>query len=75
MNNLSVVAENFLKFYQVVVGPSGDGVEEHEVLEVGDFSPLPLLGHVGCPEELPRRHQACPAGLRDAVLDAHADPR
>jgi hypothetical protein len=28
-------------------GLTSDGVEEHEVLEVGDFAALPLLGHVG----------------------------
>lgn len=31
-----------------------DGVEEHEVLEVGDLPPLPALGHVGRFEKLPR---------------------
>ena len=31
---------------EVVVGAAGDGVEEHEVLKVGDLPPLPLLGHV-----------------------------
>jgi len=31
---------------QVIVRPAGDGVEEHEVLKVGDLPPLPLLGHV-----------------------------
>lgn len=30
-----------------------DGVEEHEVLEVGDLPPLPALGHVGGFEKLP----------------------
>ena len=32
-------------------------VEEREVLEVGDLSPLPALGHVGGFEKLPRRGQ------------------
>lgn len=31
-----------------------DGVEKHEVLEVGDLPPLPALGHVGRFEKLPR---------------------
>ena len=31
-----------------------DGVEEHEVLKVGDLPPLPALGHVGRFEQLPR---------------------
>lgn len=30
-----------------------NGVEEHEVLEVGDLPPLPALGHVGRFEKLP----------------------
>lgn len=39
-----------------------DGVEEHEVLEVGDLPPLPALGHVGRLEELPGcRHGDTPA--------------
>jgi len=29
-----------------------DGVEKHQVLEVGDLTPLPALSHVGCLEEL-----------------------
>ncbi len=37
-----------------------DGVEKHEVLKVGDLSPLPALGHVGGFEKLPR------GGQRDA---------
>ena len=35
---------------EVVVCAAGDGVEEHEVLEVGDLPPLPLLRHVSRPE-------------------------
>lgn len=63
------------KNYQVIVCSSGDGVEEHEVLKVRNFSSLPLLGHVGGPEQLSRRHQTCSTSLRDAVLDADPDPR
>lgn len=37
-----------------------DGVEEHEVLEVGDLPPLPALGHVGRFEKLPRGGQGDP---------------
>ena len=35
---------------EVIVGTPCDGVEEHEVLKVGDLSPLPLLRHVRRPE-------------------------
>lgn len=34
-----------------------NGVEKHEVLEVGDLPPLPALGHVRRLEKLPRRCQ------------------
>lgn len=34
-----------------------DSIKEHEVLKVGDFSPLPSLRHVGRLEELTRRRQ------------------
>ena len=61
--------------HQVIVSSSGNCVEEHQILKVGDLSPLPLLGHVGSPEQLPRRHQTCPTCLRNSVLDADADPR
>jgi hypothetical protein len=33
-----------------------DCIQEHEVLEVGDLTTLPLLGHVGVPHQLPRGH-------------------
>lgn len=39
------------KFHSGVL--TRDGVEEHEVLEVGDLPPLPALGHVGRFEKLP----------------------
>ncbi len=32
---------------EVVVGPPRNGVEEHEVLKVGDLASLPLGGHIG----------------------------
>ena len=35
---------------------TGNRVEEHEVLEVGDLAALPFLGHVGVPHQLPRGH-------------------
>ena len=38
----------FTDLIEVVVCPARDRVEEHEVLEVGDLTALPLLGHVGC---------------------------
>jgi len=38
------------------MGLTGDRVQEHEVLEVGDFAPLPLLGHVGGTHQLTGRH-------------------
>lgn len=34
-----------------------NGVEKHEVLEVGDLPSLPALGHIGGLEELSRRGQ------------------
>lgn len=37
-----------------------NGVEEHEVLKVGDLSPLPALSHVGRLEELTRGGQGNP---------------
>lgn len=37
-----------------------NGVEEHEVLKVGDLSPLPALRHVGRLEELTRGCQGNP---------------
>lgn len=37
-----------------------DGVEEHEILKVGDLSPLPALSHVGGLEELTRGGQGNP---------------
>lgn len=35
---------------------TSNSVQEHEVLEVGDFTTLPLLRHVGVPHQLPRGH-------------------
>lgn len=37
-----------------------NSVEEHEVLKVGDLSPLPALSHVGRLEELTRSGQGNP---------------
>lgn len=41
-----------------------NGVEEHEVLKIGDLSPLPALRHVGGLEELTRGGQGNPPGKR-----------
>lgn len=60
---------------QVVVSASGNGVEEHEVFEVGHLPALPLESHVGVAHELAGRHHGGPPGLWDAVLDAHAHAR
>ena len=59
---------------EVVVGAAGDRVEVHEVLEVGELAPLPLLGHVGGAEELVGGGERGVARLRQAVArsDAHA---
>lgn len=40
-----------------------NSVEEHEVLKVGDLSPLPALCHVGGLEELTRGGQGNPPGV------------
>lgn len=40
-----------------------NSVEEHEVLKVGDLSPLPALRHVGRLEELTRGGQGNPPGM------------
>ena len=37
---------------QVNVGPSCNGVEVHEVVEVGDLSSLPFCSHGGLPKQL-----------------------
>ena len=42
---------------QIVVASTGDGVEKHEILEVGYLSPLPALRHVGHFEQLLRVSQ------------------
>ncbi len=41
-----------------------NSVEEHEVLKVGDLSPLPALRHVGRLEELTRCRQGNPPGTQ-----------
>lgn len=46
-----------------------DGVKEHEVLKVGDFSPLPSLRHVGRLEELTRRRQGDTSEMQTHEID------
>lgn len=47
---------------------TSDGVEEHEVLEVGDLSPLPLLRHVGVAHQLASRHHGGPPATQVTLV-------
>ena len=51
-------AENIFLYVRV---QTCDGVEEHEILKIGNLTALPFLRHVGGAHELPRRHHRSPS--------------
>lgn len=74
----SVVGENPGEYWvliQIVECPSSDCVEEHEIVEVGDLSLLPLERHVAVLEELSGRHEGRFPALWQAVFHSHTHSR